>query len=222
MADMEDFLGKVALDAINGGKDVTRIATQDKLIGQRNLNIIQQGQITDNKEYIRSLEAEIHSLKSQLEKERRQNSGPQGLGVQQWKELQAHKNKTPTELINEGRIQTEKEYQALLSKPFQEIASQNGNFKKTYEAQMELMADWMVSQKAFKELAIEFGFDAHGYTPEQVIEMGLDKGIDVLEDKNDPSHNTIASNSTIIAPRKEKLVEKYHRDKATRKAKKGS
>ena len=104
----------------------------------------------------------------------------------------------------------------------QVIAEHNGDFKKTYEEQQALLADWMVSQKAFKELAIQFGFDAHGHTPEQVIEMGLDKKIDVLEDKHDPSHNTNVGDGSTIGPRKEALIEKYHKDKAARKAKKGS
>ena len=113
-------------------------------------------------------------------------------------------------------------YKSLLAKPMQVIAEHNGDFKKTYEEQQALLADWMVSQKAFKELAIQFGFDAHGHTPEQVKEMGLEKEIDVLEDKNDPSHKTNFSDSTHPEPRRQALLEKYHKDKAARKAKKGS
>lgn len=113
-------------------------------------------------------------------------------------------------------------YKELLTKPMQVIAEHNGDFKKTYEEQQALLADWMVSQKAFKELAIQFGFDAHGHTPEQVIEMGLDKSVDVLEDKHDPSHRTNVGDSTIIGPRREVLLEKAQKDKAARKAKKGS
>ena len=93
-----------------------------------------------------------------------------------------------------------------------EIAQQYGNFKQTYEKQMEIMADWMVSQKAFKELAIEFGFD-DGLQPEEVIQMGADKKIDVLEDKHDESHNTNVGDSTIINPHRDKLIKKYNESK---------
>ena len=93
-----------------------------------------------------------------------------------------------------------------------EIAQQNGDFKQTYEKQMEIMADWMVSQKAFKELAIEFGFD-DGLQPEEVIQMGADKEIDVLEDKHDESHNTNVGDSTIINPHRDKLIKKYNESK---------
>ena len=50
-------------------------------------------------------------------------------------------------------------YQKLLTKPMAEIAQANRSFKEAYEAQMELLADWMVSQKALKELAIQFGIE---------------------------------------------------------------
>lgn len=96
---------------------------------------------------------------------------------------------------NARKLQEYKEeveyYEQLLCKPMLEIARQNGQFKKTYEEQMTIMADWMVSQKAFKELAIEFGWDK-GLEPANVIEMGVNKKIDVLEQKNDDSHKTNA------------------------------
>jgi hypothetical protein len=101
------------------------------------------------------------------------------------------------------------EYKQLLCKPMLEIAQQNGNFKETYDKQMQIMADWMVSQKAFKELAIQFGFDK-GLKPDQVIEMGLDKKIDVLENKHDESHNTNVGDSVIIGPHREQLIKKHN------------
>jgi hypothetical protein len=112
-------------------------------------------------------------------------------------------------------------YKELLTKPMQVIAQHNGDFKKTYEEQQTLLADWMVSQKAFKELAIQFGVEK-GFQPSEVIEMGLDKKIDVLEDRNDPNHNTNVGDATLIGNRKESLIEKYHKNKSARKAKKGS
>lgn len=100
-----------------------------------------------------------------------------------------------------------KYYSQLLAKPMAEIAQANRSFKETYEAQMELLADWMVSQKAFKELAIQFGIEK-GLTSDEVIKMGLNKKIDVLESNNETSHNTNANNSSIIKPYIDKLKEK--------------
>ncbi len=85
--------------------------------------------------------------------------------------------------------------------------------------QQEILAGWMLSQKAFKELAIQFGGQI-GVETEEVYEMGLDKEIDVLESKHDPKHNTNSDNSTIISAHAEKLKEKFHKDKVERQAKK--
>ena len=98
-------------------------------------------------------------------------------------------------------------YKKLLAKPMAEIAQANRSFKETYEKQMELLADWMVSQKAFKELAIQFGIEK-GLTSDEVIKMGLDKKIDVLENRHDVSHNTNVGDSVYIGPRVEKLKNK--------------
>ena len=98
-------------------------------------------------------------------------------------------------------------YKKLLAKPMAEIAQANRSFKETYEAQMDLLAEWMVSQKSFKELAIQFGIEK-GLTSDEVIEMGLNKKIDVLESNNETSHNTNANNSSIIKPHIDKLKNK--------------
>lgn len=48
-------------------------------------------------------------------------------------------------------------YQTLLSRPMEEIAQLNPDFAITYYVQNQHMSDWMLSQKAFKELALDFG-----------------------------------------------------------------
>lgn len=99
-------------------------------------------------------------------------------------------------------------YEFLLKKPLAEIAEFNKDFKETYENQIELLADWMVSQKAFKELAIQFGKKL-GLSTEEVLNIGSNKEIDVLEDKHDKSHNTNVFDSSIIRPRVDKLKSKW-------------
>lgn len=228
MADMDGFLGNSIVDSIKDAQRLDRQMDGLKLIGQRKVNLIQQEQITNDREYIRTLEQTVKSLKEEISTlKRSQSSGIDTLKYDPFTDTVTSPGQKKFEEgfyqgLQKGTQQVAQEYEALLAKPFHEIASQNGNFKETYEAQMELMADWMVSQKAFKELAIEFGFDAHGYTPEQVWEMGQDKSIDVLQDKHDPSHNTNVGDSTIIGPRREVLLDKAQKAKAARKAKKGS
>lgn len=112
-------------------------------------------------------------------------------------------------------------YKQLLSRPMQVIAEHNGDFKKTYEEQQTLLADWMVSQKAFKELAIQFGAEK-GLEPNEVIDLGKDKKIDVLEDKNNSLNKTNANDAPEIISKKEKLMEEYLKDKVLRKSNKKS
>ena len=88
-------------------------------------------------------------------------------------------------------------YKKLLAKPMAEIAQANRSFKETYEKQMELLADWMVSQKAFKELAILFGIEK-GLTPDEIRDMGIKKESDVLLNNNNPSHKTNSSDLTTM------------------------
>ena len=59
-------------------------------------------------------------------------------------------------------------------------------------------------------MAIQFGIEK-GLTPTEVIQMGLNKNIDVLESNNETSHNTNANNSSIA---------KHHIDKLKNKLKK--
>jgi len=225
MSDMDGFLGKVLTDANNGANRQSDAIDGFKLIGQRQINISQLEQITDQKDYILELETQIRSLKREnfnLKENLKKNETPKktkfdfvdqeildGLSINEMVGVQAATRKI------------QHEYESLLSQPMHIIAEQNANFKETYEEQQTLLADWMVSQKAFKELAIQFGVEK-GFQPSEVIEMGLDKKIDVLEDRNDPSHNTNVGDATLIGNRKESLIEKYHKDKSARKAKKGS
>lgn len=103
-------------------------------------------------------------------------------------------------------------YQLLLAKPMHQIAELSGDFRKTYEAQQLLMAEWMVSQKAFKELAIQYGTKA-GKTADEIMQEGLEKEIDVLESKHNPEHNTNSNNSSIIRPRVDALKRNYYANK---------
>ena len=95
-------------------------------------------------------------------------------------------------------------YQKLLTKPMAEIAQANRSFKETYETQMELLADWMVSQKAFKELAIQFGIEKR-LTPDEIRDMVIKKRSDVLLNNNNPSHKTNSSDLTTMQEEVNKL-----------------
>jgi hypothetical protein len=93
-------------------------------------------------------------------------------------------------------------YKALLCKPLAEIAAQHSQFKEAYDAQQLIIADWMVSQKAYKELAIQFGAQL-GKSKDEVFSEGLAKKIDVLKDRHNPDHFTNAKDKELIVEKKE-------------------
>jgi len=63
MSDMDGFLGKVLTDANNGANRQSEFVDGLKLVGQRQINISQTEQITDQKEYISELETQIKNLR---------------------------------------------------------------------------------------------------------------------------------------------------------------
>ena len=85
-----------------------------------------------------------------------------------------------------------RKYKALLSKPMEEIAAANGDFKATFEKQQEIIADWIVSQKAFRELAYEFG-EKLGLSQDEVRAQVKDKKKDVLNDTTKYGNNASSS-----------------------------
>lgn len=70
----------------------------------------------------------------------------------------------------------------------EEIAAANGDFKATFEKQQEIIADWIVSQKAFRELAYEFG-EKLGLSQDQVREMVPEKKKAVLNNETKYNNN---------------------------------
>lgn len=80
-----------------------------------------------------------------------------------------------------------KEYEDLLSHPMKEIAQANGDFKKTYEtlvaAQDKVLANWIVSQKAFRETA-------------KVLAKQLDKTPEEFTEIYQSSVNAVLTNQT--------------------------
>lgn len=223
MSDMDGFLGKVFNDSLADSKEHKNNMDGYRLIGQRKVNIVQQEKISEQTAYIRELERTIQELKSKnssLKETVDSNiARPREMAKNLEDAIRIGKDayKTSTQI----REEESQKYESLLAQPMHIIAQQNEKFKETYEEQQTLLADWMVSQKAFKELAIQFGVEK-GLQPSEVIEMGLDKEIDVLENKNDSSHKTNFSDSTYNNSIKESLLEKAQKDKSARKSKKGS
>ena len=73
-------------------------------------------------------------------------------------------------------------------------------YREAYRNQMETMAEWMLSQKAFKELAIQFGFQ-QGLSADQAIALGNQKKLDVLDNKHHPEHGSNANGLPFLEER---------------------
>ncbi len=125
------------------------------------------------------------------------------------KKLEAElKAKSQTVVISE----TDEYYRNLLSKPMLEIAMVNGDFRGTYEKQQELLGEWMVSQKAFKEVAIKLGLEA-GKTREEVTAAAKVEVDNVLNNQTQHGNNLAKSDdddwALFYAPRiKQRFKEK--------------
>jgi hypothetical protein len=101
----------------------------------------------------------------------------------------------------------ERDYRNEIVDKHDALLEENIKLKSERESQMLLLADWMVSQKAFKELSIQYGL-MQGLSVEEVLIQGKKKELDVLESKHDVAHNTNADNSSVIKPRINQLKEK--------------
>jgi hypothetical protein len=167
-----------------------------------------QSALSEKREGINLLNQELNKQNERISDTSDRLGNAQIQNIQLINQLNSIQRELNTEKEKNKKLKQEVEIlHQLLCKPLGVIAENNDNFKKNYEEQMEKMADWMVSQKAFKELAIEFGLEK-GLKLEGIIQMGNKKELDVLNDKHDPSHNTNVGDSTIIGPRRNNLIAK--------------
>lgn len=98
------------------------------------------------------------------------------------------------------------EYEELLAKPMAEIAAKDGRFRETYEKQQELLASWIVSQRAFKELAMKYGALA-GKTREE-INAESDAAEKAILDDQSQFGNKVNEETKVAVKRKKAREEK--------------
>lgn len=79
-------------------------------------------------------------------------------------------------------------YKNLLSKPMREIAEVNQDFEATYDMQQAIIGEWMVSQRAFRELSIKLGLQ-QGMTIKDVIYEGISNESKVLNNLTEYGNN---------------------------------
>ena len=97
----------------------------------------------------------------------------------------------------------ERDYRNELVDRVDEANSKITTLEKENQYYKKLLSNWMVSQKAFKELAIQYG-NKFGIQPEEVIAQGKSLKQHVLKGENNPSHNTNADEFILFySPKKE-------------------
>lgn len=102
-------------------------------------------------------------------------------------EYSNYKKEIETSKTNQSSTQFD--YEKLLEQPLHVIAHKHKKFRENWIKEQELLAGWMVSQRAFKELAIEYG-EQLGINCEETINNGVDKKLGVLNNEFKPEHQT--------------------------------
>lgn len=100
-------------------------------------------------------------------------------------------------------------YKKLLAKPMHIIAEESGAFREAYEKQQEMLASWVVSQRAFKELAMKYGKLA-GKTPEEINAEGMAGKEAILEDKSEFGNTVSESEKYWVKHKQAKEESKAH------------
>jgi hypothetical protein len=98
-------------------------------------------------------------------------------------------------------------FKQLLSRPMREIAELSGEFKATYEVQQQMLAEWILAQRAYKETATTLGIQL-GKTAEEVQQLATQNANAVLENRTQHGNDSTSSPlltehaATILAIRK--------------------
>ena len=95
----------------------------------------------------------------------------------------------------------------LLTKPFTEIAKEDPTFAANYHRSKELLASWMVSQRAYRECAIQIGLE-NGMSIEEVTKKATALHEDVIKENCPVEHGTNATEA-FFSPYREKLINKF-------------
>lgn len=116
-----------------------------------------------------------------------------------------------------AKLLTAQKANNLLSMPLVEIAKANADFRSNYDIDMLNLADWVVSQKSFKELAINFG-EKLGIDKNEVVRQGLEGELNVLSCTNDKTHKTNANDSTWLESKIPHLVMKVVKERGVKES----
>lgn len=116
---------------------------------------------------------------------------------QRWAEIEQDRKDRDTAAEILALKNKVKAYEDLLSRPMKEIAQANDDFKKTYDQQQQVLAQWILGQRAYKETAVQLGMTLD-MNIEQVEKMAAPNFTAVLEDRTQHGNNA-STNPTLAA-----------------------
>jgi hypothetical protein len=167
---LKTFLGAAALNAADN-------ANQDA-IAKRGEDMIRDQQARNQDALIGLQQQHIDSLEARANR-------PTGTNLREL-ELE-RKVKAQEDEIEELSAEV-RMLKRLLSKPMLEIANESFEFKETYQKQQSLLANWITSQKAYRELAMRYGKEL-GKTDDAVAADSEEAKRAVIENKSELGNN---------------------------------
>lgn len=91
-------------------------------------------------------------------------------------------------------------YEELLKHNVETIATHSKDFEKTLSRELDLMSKWMLSQKGFKEIALQFG-SILGLSIDEILDKATLKSIEVANDlqksNSDTSNYSLSNNDRL-------------------------
>lgn len=97
--------------------------------------------------------------------------------------IQASKD-AKAKIIRDGmKVEAELEFHKnLIATNPATVADYSPEFKKEYMRERDILANWMMSQKGFKDIANKFG-EKLGYSEQEVQKMAINRGIEVMTEE---------------------------------------
>lgn len=135
----------------------------------------------------KGLESDLENLKKEnREKEavRRVNDNFTQQELQRARDyIQASKD-AKAKIIRDGmKVEAELEFHKnLIATNPATVADYSPEFKKEYMRERDILANWMMSQKGFKDIANKFG-EKLGYSEQEVQKMAINRGIEVMTEE---------------------------------------
>lgn len=154
----------------------------------------------DGNNKIISQQKQIGRLKEQNVQEHINHSNE--MVSQQNQNLQlAQDRKYLLEKVEDLAVENQK-YKELLAKPLGQILEENANYKKAYEEQQQLIALWMLRQRAMKKVAVDLAKE-NNISEQEIVNKSVELQKNVLTSEN--------GQENIVSPQQMQYFEQHRK-----------